>query len=184
MKQRRTVIVCFLLVATLLLGVGYAAAATDTLTINGAASVAAGAVANAIDEDVYFSAVSPLPEEGEDEYVDPTTGVIIHAHLDSIAKPDMASFRLSNFTAADQSVQITYTVTNAGTQGNAVKVTPTVTGAGDYFTVTTSWDSAPGEIAASQTANVVVTVTLDTMPAEGVEVNTITVSLSAEYITQ
>ena len=55
MKNRKTVVVAFLLCAVLLLGVGYAAL-SDTLDITGSADVNQSAAEEAFNEDVYFSA--------------------------------------------------------------------------------------------------------------------------------
>jgi hypothetical protein len=55
MKNRKFVVVAFLLVAVLLLGVGYAAL-SDTLDITGSADVNQSAAEEAFNEDVYFSA--------------------------------------------------------------------------------------------------------------------------------
>ena len=53
MKNRRNVIVAFLLVAVLLLGVGYATL-TDTLTIIGNATIDKNAANDKFDENIYF----------------------------------------------------------------------------------------------------------------------------------
>ena len=53
MKNRKFVVVTFLVVAAMLLGVGYAAL-TDTLTIIGNAHIDLGAANNTFDEKVYF----------------------------------------------------------------------------------------------------------------------------------
>ena len=57
MKNRKTVVVAFMLCAVMLLGVGYAAL-SDVLDIQGTAQVTQGNAQNAFDGDVYFSAVS------------------------------------------------------------------------------------------------------------------------------
>lgn len=54
MKNRKTVVVAFLLVAVMLLGVGYAAL-TDTLTIIGNATIDMTGAQNNFDEKIYFS---------------------------------------------------------------------------------------------------------------------------------
>ena len=54
MKNRKIVIVAFLLAAMMLLGVGYAAL-TDVLDITGSADVNQSAAEEAFNEDVYFS---------------------------------------------------------------------------------------------------------------------------------
>ena len=68
MKNRKIVVVAFLLVSVLLLGVGYAAL-TDTLTINGSANVAADDVADAFDSNIYFSKV--ISGDGCNAVIDP-----------------------------------------------------------------------------------------------------------------
>ena len=55
MKNRKIVIVAFLLIATLLLGIGYAAL-TDTLDITGSADVNVSDLEKEYEEDIYFSA--------------------------------------------------------------------------------------------------------------------------------
>ena len=54
MKNRRTVVVAFLLVAVMLLGIGYASL-TDTLTIIGNAHIDLDTTNKTFDEKVYFS---------------------------------------------------------------------------------------------------------------------------------
>jgi hypothetical protein len=55
MKNRKTVVMAFLLVAVMLLSVGYAAL-TDVLDITGSADVNQSAAEEAFNEDIYFSA--------------------------------------------------------------------------------------------------------------------------------
>ncbi|MBO5270056.1 MAG: hypothetical protein J6B77_04670, partial [Clostridia bacterium] len=55
MKNRKTVVVAFLLLAVMLLGVGYAAL-TDVLDITGSADVNQSAAEEAFNEDIFFSA--------------------------------------------------------------------------------------------------------------------------------
>ena len=52
-KNRRTIIVAFILVACMLIGVGYAAINTE-LFAKGSVSLSAGAAAEEVDTDVYF----------------------------------------------------------------------------------------------------------------------------------
>lgn len=56
MKNRKRIVVAFLLVAVMLLGVGYAAI-TSNLTVQGAASLTKGGAESELDEDVYFTNV-------------------------------------------------------------------------------------------------------------------------------
>ncbi len=63
MKNRKTVVVAFLLVAVMLLGVGYAAL-TDTLTIIGNAHIDVDTANKTFDEKVYFSAAETTSSTG------------------------------------------------------------------------------------------------------------------------
>ena len=54
MKNRKSIVVAFLLVAVMLLGVGYAAL-TDILDITGSADINQSAAEEAFNEDVYFT---------------------------------------------------------------------------------------------------------------------------------
>jgi len=63
MKNRKTVVVAFLLVAAMLLGVGYAAL-SDTLTIVGTAQIDMNAAGNEFDEKVYFNAAKVVSSTG------------------------------------------------------------------------------------------------------------------------
>lgn len=59
MRNRKTVIVAFMLVAVMLLGVGYAAL-TDSLDIGGTAEITKNAAEAAFDADVYFTKATAL----------------------------------------------------------------------------------------------------------------------------
>ena len=63
MKNRKTVVLAFLLVAVMLLGVGYAAL-TDTLTIIGNAHVDLDTANKTFDERIYFSAAEATNSTG------------------------------------------------------------------------------------------------------------------------
>ena len=63
MKNRRTVIVAFMLIAVMVLGVGYAAL-SDTLTIIGNAHIDLSAAEAGFDEKVYFSAAEATSSNG------------------------------------------------------------------------------------------------------------------------
>lgn len=56
MKNRRNVIIAFLLCVSLIVGVGYAAL-TDTLTVDGKARISAGTAAEEFNEDIKFERV-------------------------------------------------------------------------------------------------------------------------------
>jgi hypothetical protein len=63
MKNRKTVVVAFMLVAVMLLGVGYAAL-TDTLTIIGNVTTDMTAAGDNFNDKIYFSAAEVLKADG------------------------------------------------------------------------------------------------------------------------
>ena len=63
MKNRKIVVVAFLVAAVMLLGVGYAAL-TDTLTIIGNAHIDVDTANKTFDEKVYFSAAEATSSTG------------------------------------------------------------------------------------------------------------------------
>ena len=100
MKNRRTVVVAFLLVAVLLLGVGYAAL-TDTLTIIGNAHIDLSAAENTFDSKIYFS----------DAKATSTTGTGTTADTASHT-PDDATFTANKLAVVDEISVFTFTITN------------------------------------------------------------------------
>ena len=74
MKNRKIVIGAFLLIATLLLGVGYAAL-TTTLTIIGNAHIDMAQAGDNFDARVYFSAAQPVSSTGTGTTADVAAGV-------------------------------------------------------------------------------------------------------------
>ena len=63
MKNRKTVVVAFMLCAVMLLGVGYAAL-SDTLTIIGNVHIDLNATNKAFDENIFFSDATPTSSTG------------------------------------------------------------------------------------------------------------------------
>ena len=81
MKKRRTIIISFLLLATLVMGVGYAAVA-DTLNITGRASfrpasLVAGEVASAIKFDKTFGTNGATPHLSFDDDITHVTASVV-----------------------------------------------------------------------------------------------------------
>lgn len=149
MKNRKIVVVSFLLVAVMLLGIGYANL-TDTLNIIGDAEVSHANANSAFDADVYFSAVSE--------------GV---GYTASIDEPDKASFKVTGLSGGGESISITYTITNDNEFPASVIIdaTNTTTTNATYFTCTS--DKGDGEaivIDASSTETVTLTITLIETP--------------------
>jgi len=149
MKNRKIVVVAFLVAAVMLLGVGYAAL-TDTLNVLGDAEVSHGNANSAFDADVYFSDAS----EG-DGYT---------AWIES--DPDKAEFQVTGLSGGGDSVEITYTITNDNDFPVSVVIdaTNTTTTNTTYFTCTSNKGNTPFEIAEGGSETVTLTVTLIETP--------------------
>lgn len=150
MKNRKTVVVAFLLVAVMLLGVGYAAL-TDILTINGSAEVSQTAAEDAFNEDIYFS--DAVAHEADNE-----------ASVDDTDN-DKASFAANTLKGKGDKATFTFTIENAGDVD--ATVTPVLTSKDqvDYFTVTHDWEAAE-DLAAGEAITYTITVELSKTPTE------------------
>lgn len=146
MKNRKIVVVAFLLIAVLLLGVGYAAV-SDVLDINGSADVNPDTAYN---QDIYFSAaVANGDNTPNTATIDPNDN-------------DVVTFTVSSLSGKGDTATFTFTITNAGDL-NAT-VTPTLASDGnsntEYFKITSDWKGQPKELASGGNATYVVTVEL------------------------
>ena len=154
MKNRKTIVVAFMLCAVMLLGVGYAAL-SDTLDINGSADINSTAAEEAFNEDIYFS--DAVANEGA-----PNTATI------ASNDPDMASFAANSLQGQGDTATFTFTIKNAG-DVNAT-VTPTLASDGnfnpEYFSVSSDWNGLPKDLAAGAEITYTVTVTLLKTPTE------------------
>ncbi|MBR5817474.1 MAG: hypothetical protein IKY62_02395 [Clostridia bacterium] len=156
MKNRRNVVVAFLLIAVMLLGVGYAAL-TDVLDITGSADVNQSAAEEAFNEDVYFTAA-----------VANQTGNTASVNADN---KDKASFTANTLKGKDDVVTFTFTIVNEGDV--AADVTPTLNATAgntkpEYFEITSDWDGATKTLAAGGSLTYTVTVKLLKTPTESV----------------
>lgn len=151
MKNRKTVVVAFLLVAVMLLGVGYAAL-TDILTINGSAEVSQKAAEDAFNEDIYFS--DAVANEVDNQ-----------ASVDD-ADNDKASFAANTLKGQGDTATFTFTINNAGDV--AATVTPVLESNDPegYFTVTNDWADAAKDLAAGGEITYTITVELIKTPTE------------------
>lgn len=146
MRNRKRIIVSFMIVACLLMAVGFAAL-SDTLTINGDAEVDFSGATSAFDEDVYFSAATATNVAGGDNAL-VTTDV------------DIARFQVRSLSAKDDEATFTFTVQNDNEFTAYVKVndTKSVNNNTEYFTV--EMNETEFEIAAGASHTFTVTVTL------------------------
>ena len=176
MLKRRNAIVAFLLVAVLLLGVGYAALA-DTLIINGTATAEAEAIKEQFDGAVYFSACTAF-EKATNKTESFTT------------ETDTVEFEATAFKQVGDTATITYQITNTHPDLNAVIAKPVITSGeqtftSDYFTVTTDWDDVDNKTVAKKANDVAgtetVTVTVELIKApQNVDGESVTFALTFE----
>lgn len=160
MKNRKTVIIAFLLVAALVLGIGYAAYSTK-LFINGTAEVASEAVA-------FTKAVTITDAQTSDATYGTAT----------IGDGQYATFKVFGMTQKDQRVTFTYTITNNSDVDVKVNCTtlPTTTAANSIFSVVQGMHSEV-TIAKGTSAKVTVTVVLN----QDVEAKVDPVAYTMEY---
>lgn len=166
MRNRKTVIVAFMLIACMLMAVGFAAL-TDTLNIEGDAEVSQINAENAFDDDVYFSAVS--------------SGSGYTAEILS-TNNDKGNFTVTGLEGKDDVISITFTIQNDNEFGVNVVVDPTNTETTntEYFECTTSVGDATFSIPAHGSYNVTVNVKLLKTPILA-ENQTISGTFTLEY---
>ena len=151
MKNRRTVVVAFLLVAVLLLGVGYAAL-TDVLDITGTADVDRAAAESSFNEDIYFSAAVANDEDN-------TASV-------NADNNDKASFTANNLKGAGDTATFTFSIVNVGDVD--ATITPRIITnvanldetEGKYFEIYSDWQGATKDLPAGTTADAPLTYTV------------------------
>ena len=153
MKNRKRVIVAFLLVATLLLGVGYAAL-TDTLTVGGTAGVDFDDSKEAFDGDIYFSKVISGTGCTAVINADTDTGTITvnDGVLKEVGDEVIATYTIKSESDLDVSIPRPL-VTNAADTSKITNLNP------EYFEVTTSW-AVDQTLPARGTIDITITVRL------------------------
>ena len=149
MKNKKKVVVAFLLVAVLLLGVGYAAL-TDVLDITGSADVNQSAAEEAFNEDIYFS--NAVANE---------TGNTASVNADN---NDKASFTANTLKGKGDKATFTYTIKNDGDLD--ASITPAISSNTNpgYFTITSDWAGATKTLAAGASITYTVTIELIETP--------------------
>ncbi len=112
MKNRRIAICAFVLIAAMVVGIGYASL-TDTLAVTGDLEMSQSSIQVALDEDVYFTGVEISIADSNGTALTPTTGLSASV---SSNDPDKITFSAKNvFTGIGDTVTIVATITNAGT---------------------------------------------------------------------
>ncbi len=156
MKNKKKVVVAFLLVAVLLLGVGYAAL-TDTLTIIGNAHIDVDTANKTFDEKIYFSNAVATSSTGTGTKED------VASHSD-----DDATFTANKLATVGQVSVFTFTITNDSNVDALISVAATkLSGAEnpsnsneDKFSVVYSYPDGMTIAKQGGTIDVVVTVTV------------------------
>ena len=153
MKNRKGLI-AFLVLAVMLLGVGYAAL-TDTLDITGSADVNQSAAEEAFNEDIYFSA-AVANEDGNTASINADNN-------------DKASFTAKTLKGKGDKVTFTFTIKNDGDV--AATVTPKLNATlgntnPEYFSLTSDWDGASKTLEAGGELTYTLTVELLKTPTE------------------
>ena len=156
MKNRKFIVVAFLIVAVMLLGVGYAAL-TDTLTIIGNAHIDVDIANKTFDEKVYFSASAASSSTGTGTEDD------VASHT-----PDDATFTANKLATVGEKSVFTFTIKNDSNVDAVISVNPSkLSGDGnpsnsnsDKFTVEYSYPDGMTIAKNGGTIDVVVTVTV------------------------
>lgn len=159
MKNRKSVIVAFLLVAVMLLGVGYAAL-TDVLDITGTADVNQSAAEESFNKDIFFSAAVA------NETGNTASGNTASVNADN---NDKASFTVNSLKGKDDAASFTFTIKNAGDV--AANIIPKLNAAlgntlPEYFDVTSDWGGQAKKLAAGEEITYTVTVKLLKTPTK------------------
>lgn len=156
MKNRKIVVVAFLLIAVLLLGVGYAAL-TDTLTIIGNAHIDVDTANKTFDEKIYFSAAEATSSTGSGTTPDTASYTA-----------DDATFTANKLATVGQKSVFTFTITNDSNVDAVISVasnklsgdTNPSNSNTDKFTVEYSYPDGMNITKNGGTIKVVVTVTV------------------------
>ena len=151
MKNRKIVVVSFLLIAVMMMSVGYAAIA-DVLDITGSADVTKENAQAAFDADVYFANAALADAHNEN-----TTSV-------NADNKDKASFTAKSLKGQGDTASFIYTIKNDNDVD--AEVTPRISSntSEGYFGLSSDWNGQPRTIKAGESATYTVTVTLKKTP--------------------
>ena len=157
MKNRKVVVIAFLVIAAMMLGIGYAAL-TDTLDITGSADVNVSELEKEFEDDIYFSAA--VPNKGA-----PDTASV------NADNNDKASFSAKSLVKKGDTASFTFTIENDS--AHDVSVTPKLNATlgntnPEYFSIVSDWDGATKTIAAGGNTTYTLTVELLKDPTEGI----------------
>ncbi len=148
MKKRNTYVGLILLVAVLMLGIGYAAITNITLNINGNASAT-------VSDENFKVKFTGTPEVSDDKVITAT-----------VSGDHKATINVDSLISKGDKVTATYTIQNASADLSASIAKPTVQNDNtEYFSVTTDITEAV-TVTAGDTTTVTVTVELIKTPID------------------
>lgn len=151
MRNRKTVVVAFVLVAVMLMAVGFAAL-SDDLFITGTATITEDAAEDAFAEDVYFSKA----------VISGTAGTAIIGADDNGDTADKVTITVNDgvLTGQGSSVICSVEIKNGGDLAAWVELDEiTVNSNTEYFKVTTNWGTdTVKSLAAGAAVDIVVTI--------------------------
>ena len=151
MRNRKTVITAFILVAVMLMAVGFAEM-SDDLFITGNAKITAENAETAFGEDIYFTKAVMTADRG--------TAVIGADNSGEANDKITITVDENALKGKGDSVLCACEITNAGDVDAWVQLDSIVVSNGTYFAVTTSWGNTKVmAIAAGQTLDINVTIT-------------------------
>jgi hypothetical protein len=131
MKNRKVIVTAFLLVAVMLLGVGYAAL-TDILDVNGRGEVSEVNADKKFDENVHFQGVRHYEDDKIEETHTDKYGNV--AYIDS-ADDDIVHFSANNLAGKGDSVEFTFVIINEGDLNAILKVSGLENSNPEYFDI-------------------------------------------------
>ena len=185
MKNKRNVLIAFILICCLCLSIGYAAL-TDTLIINGSASATAAddnndqdgsdTLEEAFDDNLGFTAVKQGTGNSTNVTLSNTTPSVtsLTTTESTFDMTDEVTFSASGFAKKGDKAVITYTISNRHPDLSASVSAPSLKAANgtdeftsNYFSVSTDWGTENKTIAATTgTQTVTVTVEMIKTPVE------------------
>lgn len=164
MKKKRTLLGLALLVAVLILGVGYAALTSIDLDLTGTVNVSPSDA----NFKVVWSEGTPANTEDSVSVVGSKSVTFTVNSLKAVGSTATATFKIKN---------------NSGAGINAIVSVPTIEEGdenADYFTVTTNYGDSAITLAPTEDKEVTVTVTLDKAPVDEDITGTFTITLKAD----
>ncbi len=178
MKNKRNVIVAFLLVAALCLGIGYAAI-TDDLYVAGTLNAQSNDFTDDVNDDIYFTTAAISTTSTADSTNNKATAVI-GADKNEHAN-DQLTITVSDsaFTAQDQTLVVTVKVHNANTAQTASVAFGTPAVSSDCFSVTVTTDNNSTTVPAGGDLDCTITITLVKIPTVDIDDATITIGCTA-----